>query len=76
MRVQMKKIKQVKKIKRVREFLPFPMSYTVARIMKCYYKHKNRTEQEKQEDRDAFIGTSVMALIFCGMFLYYFAIGY
>lgn len=72
----MKKIKQAKKIKRVRTFLPFPMSYMAAGIMKYYYRHKNRTEQEKKEDKDAWIGASVMALIFCGMFLYYFAIGY
>lgn len=76
MRVQMKKIKQAKKIKRVREFLPFPMSYTVAGIMKCYYKHKNRTKQEKQEDRAAWLGGSVVALFLYGMFLYWIIIGY
>ncbi|MBS7209347.1 MAG: hypothetical protein KH034_02845 [Lachnospiraceae bacterium] len=72
----MKKIKQAKRIKKVREFLPFPMSVMAARIMRSHYRRKNRTEQEKQEDRDAFIGASVMALIFYGMFLYWIFIGY
>ena len=72
----MKKIRQAKKIKRARTFLPFPMSAMAAGIMKLYYRQKNRTKREKQADRDAWLAASVMALIFCGMFLYYFTIGY
>lgn len=72
----MKKIKQAKKVQRVRELLPFPMSHMAAGTMKSYYRRKNRTKQERQEDRNAWLSASVMAIIFCGMFLYYFAIGY
>lgn len=72
----MKKIKQVKRIKKVREFLPFPMSHMAAGILKSYYRRKNRSEQEKQEDRAAWLGGSVVAVFLYGMFLYWIIIGY
>lgn len=72
----MKKIKQAKKIKKVRGFLPFPMSVMAAGIMKSHYRRKNRTKQEKQEDRAAWLGGSVVALFLYGMFLYWIIIGY